>query len=71
MIDAIQPVITRVKPGDDEFDIENIRETLKMQFEQEIATQQKDLSNTMTNDEFMDEDELATAETKYNDDHEQ
>ena len=30
MIDAIQPVITRVKPGDDEFDIQNIRDTLKL-----------------------------------------
>ena len=30
MIDAIQPVITRVKVGDDEFDIENTRDTLKL-----------------------------------------
>lgn len=36
IIDAIQPVITRVKMNDEDFDIVHIRETLKKQFEQEL-----------------------------------
>lgn len=59
MIGAILPVITKVPTNleDDEFDIEDVRETLKCQYEQEIKT----LSNAAVKlqlGEILDEGEV-------------
>lgn len=56
MIGAIQPIITRVKPADDEFDLITMRDTLKLQFQQEIQTQINS-QVAIGAEDFMDEDD--------------
>lgn len=67
IIDAIQPVITRVKTGDEDFDIMHIRETLKKQFEQELQNQINSQERGFQ-DEFADDDEDEELLAKENDD---
>ena len=63
MIDAIQPILTKVKKDEEELQMDAIRETLKDQFRTEIKVQKNaraDL-NTEKND-FNDEEESTADE---------
>ena len=42
MIKSILPVLTKVKPNDENFDLDNIRQAMQEQFEQEVITQKQE-----------------------------
>ena len=60
MINAIQPVITRVPVNEDEFDIDDLRDILLNQFEEEIKTLSSAQMKIKAED-ILDDDELQNS----------